>query len=120
LSESKLASQRHPAGTKSHAWRLATTMNAQFFAQLRLANFPRRDEESAPTCAELVAACGAELQKVEWERTTAEWTAYSAAGSPYSGQTPEDALANLWLATHQQLMQESVHINESKKSARRA
>jgi hypothetical protein len=87
-------------------------MNAQFLAQLRLANFPQRDEESAPTCAELVAACGRELQKVEWEPTTAEWTAYSAAGSPYSGQSPEDALANLWLATHRQLMQQSAQMNE--------
>ena len=87
-------------------------MNAQFLTQLRLANFPQRDPESAPTCAELVAECGHELQKVEWERTTAEWTAYSAAGSPYSGQTPEDALANLWLATHRQLMRESTQMNE--------
>ena len=84
-------------------------MNTQFLAQLRLANFPQRDEAAVPSCAELVAACGQELEKVEWERTTCEWTAYSATGSPYSGQTPEDALANLWLATHRQLTQESAH-----------
>ncbi len=88
-------------------------MNAQFLAQLRLANFPQRDEDAAPTCAELVAACGEELEKVEWERTTSEWTAYSAGGSPYSGQTPEDALANLWLATHRQFTHERVHLGEN-------
>jgi hypothetical protein len=93
-------------------------MNAQFLAQLRLANFPQRDEEAAPTCADLVAACGTRLHKVEWERTTAEWTAYSAAGSPYSGQSPEDALANLWLATHRQLTEESTRISDMKKRAR--
>jgi len=89
-------------------------MNAQFLAQLKLANFPfpRRRAEAAPTCAELVAACGRQLERVEWERATAEWTAYSAAGSPYPGQTPEDALANLWLATHRQLNQESGEVDE--------
>ena len=107
------------AGTKLPVRRWAG-MNAQFFAQLRLANFPQRDEGAPPTCAELVAACGRQLQKVEWERTTAEWTATSAAGSPYSGQSPEDALANLWLATHQQLMQESTRVSDIKKTARRA
>ena len=86
-------------------------MNAQFLAQLRLANFPRHDDEAVPTCAELVAACGDELEKVEWERSTSEWTAYSATGSPYSGQTPEDALANLWLATHRQFTQESAQLS---------
>ena len=79
-------------------------MHAQFLAELKLASFPQRDPDGAPSCADLVAACGGELHKVEWERTTSEWTAYSAAGSPYCGQTPEDALANLWLSTHRQLM----------------
>jgi hypothetical protein len=88
-------------------------MNAQFLAQLKLANFPQRDEDAVPTCAELVAACGGELEKVEWERITSEWTAYSAAGSPYSGQTPEDALANLWLATHRQFTHESVQVSDA-------
>jgi hypothetical protein len=88
-------------------------MHVQFLARLRLANFPQRDPDAAPTCAELVAACGEELQKVEWERRTLEWTAYSAAGSPYSGQTPEDALANLWLATHRQLIHESAQLSEA-------
>ena len=86
-------------------------MNAQFLAQLKLANFPQRHEDAVPTCAELVAACGRELEKVEWGRSTSEWTAYSAAGSPYSGQTPEDALANLWLATHRQFTHESAHVS---------
>ncbi|WP_084244479.1 hypothetical protein [Rhodoplanes sp. Z2-YC6860] len=88
-------------------------MNAQFLAQLKLANFPQRDEDAVPTCAELVTACGRELEKVEWERTTSEWTAYSAAGSPYSGQTPEDALANLWLATHRQFTHESAYVSDA-------
>ena len=88
-------------------------MNTQFLAQLKLANFPQRDEDAVPTCAELVAACGQELEKVEWERITSEWTAYSVAGSPYSGQTPEDALANLWLATHRQFTQESTYVGDA-------
>ena len=88
-------------------------MKAHFLAQLRLANFPQRDPEAAPTCAELVTACGEDLQRVEWERPIAEWTAYTAAGSPYSGQTPEDALANLWLATHRQFVQEHTDLNRT-------
>jgi hypothetical protein len=88
-------------------------MHIQFLAQLRLANFPQQDPETTPTCADLVTACGQELQRVEWERGTFEWTAYSAAGSLYSGQTPEDALANLWLATHRQLIQESTQLEEA-------
>jgi hypothetical protein len=94
-------------------------MNAQFLAQLRLANFPQRDSDAVPTCAELVAACGQELHRVEWERTTAEWTAYSATGSPYGGQTPEDALANLWLATHRQFTHDSPLLNEILERKRR-
>ena len=90
-----------------------SVMNAQFLAQLKLADFPQRDEDAVPSCAELVAACGDELAKVEWERTTCEWTAYSAEGSPYSGQTPEDALANLWLATHRQFTQERAQLNDA-------
>ena len=35
-----------------------------------------------------------------------EWTAYSRDGSIYAGQTPEDALANLWLGTHRQFDRE--------------
>jgi len=88
-------------------------MHVQFLARLRLADFPQHDPEAVPTCADLVTACGQELERVEWERTTSEWTAYSAAGSPYSGQTPEDALANLWLATHRQLIQESAQLDEA-------
>lgn len=88
-------------------------MHVQFLARLRLANFPQRNPEATPTCADLVAACGHELERVEWERTTFEWTAYSAAGAPYSGQTPEDALANLWLATHRQLIQESMQLDDA-------
>ncbi len=88
-------------------------MHTQFLAQLRLANFPQRDPEATPSCAELVRACGQELEKVEWERATSEWTAYSATGSPYSGQTPEDALANLWLAMNRQFMQESPQLGEA-------
>ena len=88
-------------------------MNAQFLAQLRLAHFPQRDAEAAPTCADLVTACGEDLQRVEWECHVSEWTAYNVAGSPYSGQTPEDALANLWLATHRQFVQENTEMDET-------
>jgi hypothetical protein len=78
-------------------------MNSQLFAQLKLSKFPLFDPACPPTCAELIAACGNDLAKVGWERHSAEWTAYSVAGMPCTGQTPEDALANFWLSTNRQL-----------------
>jgi hypothetical protein len=77
-------------------------MDTRFLAQLRLAGFPQRNPDAVPTCAELIEGCGEALQSVEWNRSATEWTAYSRDGSIYAGRTPEDALANLWLATHRQ------------------
>ena len=81
-------------------------MHTRFLAQLRLAGFPQRNPDTVPTCAELIEGCGNSLQRVEWDRSATEWTAYSRDGSIYAGQTPEDALANLWLGTHRQFDRE--------------
>ncbi|MBX9845464.1 MAG: hypothetical protein K2Z80_27020 [Xanthobacteraceae bacterium] len=83
-------------------------MDTRFLAQLRLAEFPQRNLDTVPTCADLIEGCGAALQRVEWNRPATEWTAYSRDGSAYGGQTPEDALANLWLATHRQFDRETI------------
>jgi hypothetical protein len=83
-------------------------MNTQFLAQLRIAGFPQRNPDRVPTCAELIEGCGETLQRVEWNRPATEWTAYCRDGSIYAGQTPEDALANLWLATHRQFDRETM------------
>jgi hypothetical protein len=83
-------------------------MNTQFLAQLRIAGFPQRNPDTVPTCAELIEGCGETLQRVEWNRPATEWTAYCRDGSIYAGQTPEDALANLWLATHRQFDRETM------------
>ena len=81
-------------------------MHTRFLAQLRLAGFPQRNPDTVPTCAELIEGCGEALQRVEWSRSATEWTAYSRDGSIYAGQSPEDALANLWLGTHRQFDRE--------------
>jgi hypothetical protein len=81
-------------------------MDTRFLAQLRLAGFPQRNPDTVPTCAELIEGCGDSLQRVEWDRSATEWTAYSRDGSIYAGQTPEDALANLWLGTRRQFDRE--------------
>jgi len=83
-------------------------MNRQFLAQLRLAGFPQRNPDTVPTCAELIHGCGEALEKVEWSRSISEWTAVARDGSAYAGQTPEDALANLWLAAHRQFDREAL------------
>jgi hypothetical protein len=83
-------------------------MHTRFLAELRLAGFPQRNPDTVPTCAELIEGCGEALQKVEWNRPATEWTAVARDGSPYGGQTPEDALANLWLATHRQFDRETM------------
>ena len=83
-------------------------MNTQFLAQLRIAGFPQRNPDTVPTCAELIEGCGETLQRIEWNRPATEWTAYCRDGSIYAGQTPEDALANLWLATHRQFDRETI------------
>jgi hypothetical protein len=81
-------------------------MHTRFLAQLRLAGFPQRNPDTVPTCAELIDGCGEALEKVEWNRPVSEWTAVARDGSAYAGQTPEDALANLWLATNRQFDRE--------------
>jgi hypothetical protein len=88
-------------------------MNAQLLAQLRLANFPQRDPQAILTCAELIPACGESIEKVVWERPSAEWTAYSRNGAFYHGQAPEDALASLWLATRRQFNRAAISLNET-------
>jgi hypothetical protein len=90
-------------------------MNAQFLAQLRLAGCPLPDGRTPPTSGDLIEACGELVDRVVWERPAAEWTAFSRDGAFYSGQTPEDALANLWLSTHQQFNREAMTTNENRK-----
>jgi hypothetical protein len=83
-------------------------MHEHFLRQLRLANFPRRDSQTVPTLTDLIHACEESIEKIVWERPSAEWTAYSRDGAAYHGQAPEDALANLWLATHRQYDREAI------------
>ncbi len=56
---------------------------------------------ACPTLSELIEACGDFLVKLE--RHGAGWGAFNAdapAAMGYNGKTPEEAVAELWLALH--------------------
>lgn len=88
-------------------------MDARFFFQLKSSGFPLRSPDTEPTFSELIAACGTNLDRLDWVRVHNEWTAYSRHGMPYSGQSSEDALANLWLATKRQANRDASDVPSS-------
>ena len=70
-------------------------MKYELNQKLGKAGFPYWTGEE-PTLSELIEACG----KGFWELTKypSRWGAYEWKGREGSGSTPEEAVANLWLA----------------------
>lgn len=86
-------------------------MNYELAKKLKDAGFPQKYEEKndngalpyTPTLSELIEACGYEfggLIQYHKEHKTDYWEAYSYQGmesKTVRGDTPEEAVANLWL-----------------------
>ena len=60
----------------------------------------KREWVLAPSLSELIEACGQAFYLLARETTGTEWLAEQRKGIQFFGATPEEAVANLWLALH--------------------
>lgn len=89
-------------------------MNYELAKQLKDAGFPQRQRKGTfpwkltkkedcyvPTLSELIEACGDDLEEIkqmkESDLVSYKWEAYTN-GYYVVGSTPEEAVANLWIA----------------------